>query len=180
MAARIEAGLWRRCADETDPELGLRAVVHGETAALPATLTDHAWLVEAELALAATAGWAGGDPARHAARAEALLRAARDPDRAMAGRLGEALRHLGEAVQNEDGLRRSINRFARRAAVGAAASYGDGIVKLVSETIRGWDAGKVTERVESAVGRDLQYIRINGTLVGGLVGLVIHALDVWL
>ena len=110
----------------------------------------------------------------------ALLRAARDPDRAMAGRLGEALRHLGETVQNEEGLRRSINRFARRAAVGAAASYGDGIVKLVSETIRGWDAGKVTERVESAVGRDLQYIRINGTLVGGLVGLVIHALDVWL
>jgi len=110
----------------------------------------------------------------------ALLRAARDPDRAMAGRLGEALRHLGETVQNEDGLRRSINRFARRAAVGAAASYGDGIVKLVSETIRGWDAEKVTERVESAVGRDLQYIRINGTLVGGLVGLAIHALDVWL
>ncbi|NBU83123.1 MAG: DUF445 domain-containing protein [Sphingomonadaceae bacterium] len=110
----------------------------------------------------------------------ALLRAARDPDRAMAGRLGEALRHLGETVQNEDGLRRSINRFARRAAVGAAASYGDGIVKLVSETIRGWDAEKVTGRVESAVGRDLQYIRINGTLVGGLVGLAIHALDVWL
>lgn len=76
-AVQIAAGLWRRCADETDPELGLRAVVHGETAALPATLTDHAWLVEAELALAATAGWAGGDPARHAARAEALLRAAR-------------------------------------------------------------------------------------------------------
>jgi uncharacterized membrane-anchored protein YjiN (DUF445 family) len=109
----------------------------------------------------------------------ALLRAARDPDRAMAGRLGEALRHLGETVQNEDGLRRSINRFARRAAVGATGSYGDGIVKLVSETIRGWDARKVTERVESAVGRDLQYIRINGTLVGGLVGLAIHALDVW-
>jgi uncharacterized membrane-anchored protein YjiN (DUF445 family) len=50
----------------------------------------------------------------------------------------------------------------------------------VSETIRSWDVGKVTERVETAVGRDLQYIRINGTLVGGLVGLAIHAVDVWL
>jgi hypothetical protein len=44
----------------------------------------------------------------------------------------------------------------------------------VSETIRGWDARTVTARLEAAVGRDLQYIRINGTLVGGLVGLVLH------
>jgi uncharacterized membrane-anchored protein YjiN (DUF445 family) len=58
-----------------------------------------------------------------------------------------------------------------------AASYGGQIVKLVSETIRSWDARTVTERLESAVGRDLQYIRINGTLVGGLVGLALHGLD---
>jgi uncharacterized membrane-anchored protein YjiN (DUF445 family) len=60
---------------------------------------------------------------------------------------------------------------------GLAASYGSSIVKLVSETIRGWDARTITARLESAVGRDLQYIRINGTLVGGLVGLILHALD---
>ena len=58
-----------------------------------------------------------------------------------------------------------------------AASYGSSIVKLVSETVRGWDARTVTARLEAAVGRDLQYIRINGTLVGGLVGLVLHVLD---
>ena len=73
---------------------------------------------------------------------------------------------------------RAINQFARRAAVGIVASYGDGIVKLVSETVRAWDAGTVTDRLEGAVGRDLQYIRINGTLVGGLVGLVIHTIEV--
>jgi uncharacterized membrane-anchored protein YjiN (DUF445 family) len=110
----------------------------------------------------------------------ALLRAARDPDRAMAGKLGDTLRQLGQTLQTDDRIRTTINRFARRAAVGATASYGDGIVKLVSDTIRSWDVGKVTERVETAVGRDLQYIRINGTLVGGLVGLTIHAVDVWL
>lgn len=110
----------------------------------------------------------------------ALLRAARDPDKAMAGKLGDTLRQLGQTLQTDDRIRMTINRFARRAAVGATASYGDGIVKLVSDTIRSWDVGKVTERVESAVGRDLQYIRINGTLVGGLVGLAIHAVDVWL
>lgn len=104
-----------------------------------------------------------------------LLRAARDPDRAMAGHFGEALRQLGVTLQSDHRLRVIINRFARRTVVGTAASYGDGIVKLVSETVRGWDAGTVTSRVENAVGRDLQFIRINGTLVGGLVGVTIHA-----
>jgi uncharacterized membrane-anchored protein YjiN (DUF445 family) len=111
---------------------------------------------------------------------QALLRAARDPERVMAGRFGEMLRQLGETLQQDDGLRATINRFARRATVGATASYGDSIVTLVSETVRGWDVRKVTERVENAVGRDLQYIRINGTLVGGLVGLLIHTVDVLL
>lgn len=106
-----------------------------------------------------------------------LLRAVRDPQRAMAGKLGEALRQLGGTMQQDARLRVVINRFVRRAAVGATASYGDAIVRLVSDTVRGWDAGTVTRRLEHAVGRDLQYIRINGTLVGGLVGLAIHAID---
>jgi uncharacterized membrane-anchored protein YjiN (DUF445 family) len=106
-----------------------------------------------------------------------LLRAVRDPGKAMAGRLGEALQQLGATLQEDARLRLLINRFVRRAAVGATAAYGDSIVTLVSETVRGWDAGTVTSRLEGAVGRDLQYIRINGTLVGGLVGLAIHAVD---
>ncbi len=107
-----------------------------------------------------------------------LLRSARDPDRAMAGRFGEALRQLGETLRQEGRLNTAINQFARRAVVGVVASYGSGIVTLVSETVRGWDARTVTGRLENAVGRDLQYIRINGTLVGGLVGLIIHSVDV--
>jgi uncharacterized membrane-anchored protein YjiN (DUF445 family) len=110
----------------------------------------------------------------------ALLRAARDPERVMAGRLGDALKQFGETIQHDRRLADTINRFARRTAVGAAADYGDGIVKLVSETIKGWDAETVTGRLENAVGKDLQYIRINGTLVGGLVGVTIHAVDVLL
>ncbi|AGH49818.1 hypothetical protein G432_10475 [Sphingomonas sp. MM-1] len=111
---------------------------------------------------------------------EALLNAARDPHAAMAGRLGEALRQLGETLQQDERLRRTINQFARRATVGAVAAYGDSIVRLVSDTIRGWDARTVTDRLEAAVGRDLQYIRINGTVVGGLVGVAIHAANAWL
>ncbi|MBQ1498022.1 MAG: DUF445 domain-containing protein [Sphingomonas sp.] len=110
----------------------------------------------------------------------ALLRLARDPGRALGGRMGETLRQFGVTLQQDRKLAETINRFARRSAVGAAADYGDGIVRLVSDTIRGWDARTITGRLENAVGRDLQYIRINGTLVGGLVGVLIHTVDAFL
>lgn len=109
-----------------------------------------------------------------------MLRIARNPDKLLAGPVGDALRQLGGTLQTDPKLRRTINRFVRRTVVGMAADYGDAIVRLVSETIQGWDAGTITRRLENAVGRDLQYIRVNGTLVGGLVGLVIHAVDVTL
>jgi len=108
---------------------------------------------------------------------EAIIKAARNPDAVMAGKLGEVLKSMGGTLEKDRRIRAAINQFARRAVVGMAASYGGSIVKLVSETIRGWDAQTVTNRLEAAVGRDLQYIRINGTLVGGLVGLVLYAMD---
>jgi uncharacterized membrane-anchored protein YjiN (DUF445 family) len=108
---------------------------------------------------------------------EAVIRAARNPDRVLAGKLGEVLKSMGSTLESDARIRAAINQFARRATVGMAASYGGQIGKLVSETVRGWDARTVTDRLEAAVGRDLQYIRINGTLVGGLVGLVLHAVD---
>lgn len=108
---------------------------------------------------------------------EGLLRLARDPEAVTAGKLGETLRQLGQTLQSDPRLAATINLFVRRAVVGVAADYGDGIVRLVSETVRGWDADTVTSRLENAVGRDLQYIRINGTLVGGSVGLVLHVVD---
>ena len=107
---------------------------------------------------------------------EALLRAARDPDRAMEGRFGEALQELGRTLQEDPEIKRAINSFARRATVGAVADYGDSIVRLVSDTVKSWDAETITARVENAVSRDLQYIRMNGTIVGGLVGLTIHTI----
>jgi len=108
---------------------------------------------------------------------EAIIRAARNPDAVLAGKLGEVLKSMGTTLESDPRIRAAINQFARRSVVGLSASYGGSMVKLVSETIRGWDARTVTARLEAAVGRDLQYIRINGTIVGGLVGLVLHALD---
>jgi len=106
-----------------------------------------------------------------------LIETARDPNAALGGQVGEAVRQLGDTLQNDAILKSTINRIARRVTVGLVADYGDGIVKLVSETIRGWDARTVTNQLENAVGRDLQYIRVNGTLVGGLIGIGLHALS---
>jgi len=105
-----------------------------------------------------------------------LLAAARDPERALSGQFGKSLGELGAALKRDPALQKLVNRLARRTVVGIASRYGGQIVRLVSETVRRWDATTVTTRIEGAVGRDLQFIRINGTLVGGLVGVLIRAL----
>lgn len=111
----------------------------------------------------------------------AALQALRDPDAKRVSSLGnslaEALGELGTALRDNPRLQAQINRFTRRTLVGIASRYGDQIVRLVSETVKRWDASTVTLRIEGAVGRDLQFIRINGTLVGGLVGVAIHAVE---
>jgi uncharacterized membrane-anchored protein YjiN (DUF445 family) len=108
----------------------------------------------------------------------AMLRAMRDPQRLMAGSFGLSVEQLGKVLAEDERLQLLVNRFARRTLVGAVSRYGDEIVRIVSETVKRWDARTVTGRIEGAVGRDLQFIRINGTLVGGLVGVAIHAVDV--
>ncbi|WFL79032.1 DUF445 domain-containing protein [Altererythrobacter arenosus] len=108
---------------------------------------------------------------------QSLIRRARDPESALGEEMRKGLAELGKALQEDVRLQHQINRFARRTAVGIATRYGAQIVQLVSETVKRWDAVTITGRIESAVGRDLQFIRINGTLVGGLVGLTLHFID---
>ncbi len=107
-----------------------------------------------------------------------MLEAARNPDAKLSGQLAESLADLGKSLESDPRIQAMVNRFARRTAVGVSTRYGGQIVQLVSETVRRWDAGQLTDRIEGAVGRDLQFIRVNGTLVGGLVGLTIHTITV--
>ncbi|MCW1382347.1 DUF445 domain-containing protein [Novosphingobium sp. KCTC 2891] len=129
------------------------------------------------LANPAFAGWLDALWERGRAR---LLKAVREPEGVLSGQIGDSLGELGRALQHDARLQVLVNRFARRTLVGVASRYGGQIVRLVSETVRRWDARTVTDRIEGAVGRDLQFIRINGTVVGGLVGVAIHAVDVLL
>ncbi len=101
-----------------------------------------------------------------------------NPNPAGNSKFAAALQALGTRLETDAPLRGAINLHLRRAAVGLVHDYGDEIVGLVSDTFRGWDAGTVTEKLETAVGRDLQFIRINGTIIGGTVGLAIHAVTV--
>ena len=107
----------------------------------------------------------------------AIHRAATDPERAFAGRLGAGLAGFGEALRGDVKLRLTLNRVGRRVLVGLVNRHGASIVTLVSDTVRRWDAQTVSRRIEAVVGRDLQYIRLNGTLVGGIVGLALLAVQ---
>jgi uncharacterized membrane-anchored protein YjiN (DUF445 family) len=182
LSNKILEGLFKLLAEMAeDPEHPLRDKAEEALVTLADRLQHDpemqervARLRDALIANPAVARWLDG--MWQAGRA-AMLRAVRDPQEALAGKFGEMLRQVGETLQQDERLRIAVNRFARRATVGIVAAYGDGIVALVSDTIRGWDASTVTERLETAVGRDLQYIRVNGTLVGGLVGLAIYAVS---
>ena len=181
LADAIIDGLRRLSIDmAVDPRHPLRAKAEEGLAKLAADLTSDPELrarveeIKNEIiGNKAVSAWIDGLWERTRA---GMLRSARHPEAAMAGKFGEALRQLGTTLQEDRHLKATINQFARRAVVGAVARYGAGLVTLVSETIRGWDTRTVADRLEGAVGRDLQYIRINGTLVGGLVGLLIHAI----
>ena len=185
LANSVLDGLYRMLAEVlVDPDHQLRKTVEEGLAKLahdlahdPETREKVEAVKRDVLANPAVGDWWTGvwEKLRHS-----LIDMARNPDAALSGQLGGAMSELGRALQEDPALQWQVNRFARRTAVGVATRYGDQIVQLVSETVRRWDARTLTNRLENAVGRDLQFIRINGTLVGGLVGIVIHALAQWL
>ncbi len=91
----------------------------------------------------------------------------------------ELHRVLGDFAQNlekDARMQASIDRWLVDSAVVLVSENRHAIASLISDTVAGWDAEETTQRVELAIGSDLQYIRINGTLVGGLVGVLLHAL----
>lgn len=87
------------------------------------------------------------------------------------------LKDLANALLKDKELASAFDAKIKSLTIELVAAQGDGVGKMVAETIKSWDATKVVTQIETAVGRDLQYIRINGTIIGGLVGLTIHILS---
>jgi uncharacterized membrane-anchored protein YjiN (DUF445 family) len=83
--------------------------------------------------------------------------------------------NIGKRIQDDERLRSGINRWLRVAVLRTVAPRRAEIAEFIRNVVENWDTDTLTERIELTVGRDLQYIRINGTIVGGLVGLIIFA-----
>ncbi|MEQ9607096.1 MAG: DUF445 domain-containing protein [Kiloniellaceae bacterium] len=87
--------------------------------------------------------------------------------------LSGALRSLGSAVADDPEVQARMDRRIEEAAVALVEPWRKDIGQFVADVVRGWETATVVERVELAVGRDLQYIRVNGTLVGAVVGCLL-------
>lgn len=101
-------------------------------------------------------------------------------DSAVAAHIERALAGLGNALQRDGALGDALNTHIQRAASRMASRLREVARTHVANTLKGWDEDKLVDQLELSVGRDLQYIRYNGTLVGGLIGLCLHAITTWL
>jgi uncharacterized membrane-anchored protein YjiN (DUF445 family) len=128
-------------------------------------LLDHPQVVESSIAL-----W---NALRRALQASLL-----DPDGAVRERLARELTAFGVRLREDAELRGRIDGAAADLSVFAVERYGAELTAVITHTVERWDGREAARRIELHVGRDLQFIRINGTIVGGLVGLVIHAVTV--
>ena len=99
-------------------------------------------------------------------------------DSAIAGHIEEAMRDIGARLAADDSLRASLNEHLLSAAGQLASTLRDGVTQHIAQTVKDWDDRQLVEELELSVGKDLQFIRINGTVVGGLVGLALHAAGV--
>jgi len=108
----------------------------------------------------------------------ALLDALGDPRGALRERAVVELERFGSRLTSEVVLRERFDGYAADLAVFAVERYGDDLATVITHTIERWDGREAARKIELHVGRDLQFIRINGTIVGGLVGVLIHTVAV--
>ena len=132
---------------------------------LKVRILDHPQLMETVLSL-----WR--------AFRSALIAALADPEGPLRTRIQSELEKFAQRVVGERDLRDRLDGYVADLAAFAVNRYGTELTAVISHTINRWDGKETASRVELFVGRDLQFIRINGTIVGGLVGLVIHAVVV--
>jgi uncharacterized membrane-anchored protein YjiN (DUF445 family) len=99
-----------------------------------------------------------------------------DPDSGLRAQATEQLLMLGTSLQQDPALAATVEQWVGDGVVHVVTTYRDDVTAVISETVRSWDAEETSRRIELHVGRDLQFIRVNGFVVGALVGVVIHGL----
>jgi uncharacterized membrane-anchored protein YjiN (DUF445 family) len=106
-----------------------------------------------------------------------LLAQSENSDSYMFTSTQRVIQELGDLLLHDDALAAKVNRWAEKIAAYIAREYGDEFAQLIAQTVSNWDTDATTQKIELQIGRDLQFIRINGTVVGGLVGLLIYCVS---
>ncbi len=106
----------------------------------------------------------------------ALVRRAERAEEADVDTISNGLASLGKAILDDPALLERVDGWLWNGVLGLVERYQSEVSELISHTVRGWDPTATSRRIELAIGRDLQFIRINGTLVGGLVGVILYAI----
>ncbi|MDR6844061.1 DUF445 family protein [Flavobacterium granuli] len=91
--------------------------------------------------------------------------------------IANLIQSFGKGIQNDQSMMDKINNFIKNDVLSVLINNKKMIGDLISSTVKSWDTDEVSKKLELEIGSDLQYIRINGTLVGGLVGLLIYAVE---
>lgn len=92
-------------------------------------------------------------------------------------RIADAGQWLGETLTADAALRTSLNEHMEQAATRLAPDFATFLTRHISDTVKSWDARDMSQQIELNIGKDLQFIRINGTLVGGSIGVVLWGLS---
>jgi uncharacterized membrane-anchored protein YjiN (DUF445 family) len=107
-----------------------------------------------------------------------LEEAVADPDGELRRRMATAVADLGARLREDEALQARVDHYVQDGVGYVVRTYAGEVATIISDTIERWDAQDASRRIELHVGRDLQFIRINGTVVGALAGLAIHAVTV--
>lgn len=106
-----------------------------------------------------------------------VIAAAEDERSELRLRARASLMALGARLATDGRLQAKLEGWLEDAAVYVVTTYREEITSLISDTVAGWDADQTSKKIEAHIGRDLQFIRINGTVVGALAGLVIYSVS---
>jgi uncharacterized membrane-anchored protein YjiN (DUF445 family) len=101
-----------------------------------------------------------------------------DPNNTLRNTITNSVIQVSERIRDDEPLQQKMNSWVARGAHHVAENYAGEIISVITETVRGWDAQETSDKIELQVGRDLQFIRINGTVVGALAGLAIYTVSV--
>ncbi|MCX4908373.1 DUF445 domain-containing protein [Streptomyces sp. NBC_00878] len=106
-----------------------------------------------------------------------IVSAAEDERSELRLRVRASLLSLGARMATDPKLQAKVDGWVEGAAVYVVTTYRDEITSLITDTVAGWDAEHTSKKIEAHIGRDLQFIRINGTVVGSLAGLLIYTVS---